>query len=121
MSTTNRKLLKFFVQILKLEADGSNWVIFKDCFMFAAAAANFEKHIDSMGTAPIPLAFAHSPTPLTADQMAEIKLYEENQSKWVMNEAVIKQAIAITIPDLLFIEVCKEVTACLMWEAVWLK
>ena len=39
----------------------------------------------------------------------------------MMNEAVIKQAIATTIPDSLFIEVHKEVTAHLMWEAVRLK
>ena len=122
MSTTNGKLLEFFVRIPKLETDGSNWVIFKDRFVFAAATADLEKHIDGTGTAPIPLAFTPGgPTPLTADQMAEIKLYEENQLKWMMNEAVIKQAIATTIPDSLFIEVRKEVTACLMWEAVWLK
>jgi hypothetical protein len=40
MSTANGKLLEFFVQILKLKVDGSNWVIFKDNFMFAAAAAS---------------------------------------------------------------------------------
>ena len=81
MSTTNGKLLEFFVRIPKLETDGSNWVIFKDCFVFAAAAADLEKHIDGMGTAPIPPAFARGPTPLAADEMAEVKLYEENQSE----------------------------------------
>ena len=89
--------------------------------MFAAATANLEKHIDSTGTAPIPQAFTCDPTLLTADQMVEVKLYEENQSKWVMNEVVIEQAIATTIPDLLLIKVCKEVTAHLMWQARWLK
>ena len=68
MSTTNRKLLKFFVWIPKLETDGLNWVIFKDHFVFAAATADLEKHIDSMGTAPNPLAFSLSPTLLTAEQ-----------------------------------------------------
>jgi hypothetical protein len=122
MSTANGKLLKFFVQIPKLETDGLNWVIFKDRFMFAAVAADLVKHIDGTGTAPIPSAFTSgSPNPLTADQIAEIKLYEENQSKWMMNEVVIKQAIATTIPDSLFMEVHKEVTARLMWEAVRLK
>ena len=121
MLTTNGKLLEFFVRILKLETDGSNWVIFKDRFVFAAAAANLEKHIDSMGTAPIPQAFTCDPTLLTADQMVEVKLYEENQSKWVMNEVVIEQAIATTITDSLLIEIRKEVTAHLMWEAMWLK
>ena len=34
MSPTNGTLLKFFIHILKLEVDGSNWVIFKDHFVF---------------------------------------------------------------------------------------
>jgi hypothetical protein len=94
MSTANGKLLEFFVRIPKLETDGSNWVIFKDRFVFAAAAADLEKHIDGTGTAPIPPAFTlGGPTSLTADQTAEIKLYEENQSKWMMNEAVIKHSL----------------------------
>ena len=54
MSTANGKLLEFFVRIPKLEVDGSNWVIFKDRFAFAAAAAGLEKHIDGTGTPPNP-------------------------------------------------------------------
>ena len=42
----------------------------------------------------------------------------EKQLKWLMGEGVIKQAIATIIPNSLFIEVCKEVTAYLMWEIV---
>ena len=38
-----------------------------------------------------------------------------------MGEAVIKQALANMIPNSLFIEVHKEVMACLMCEAVQLK
>src|SRR5882762_7911695 len=122
MSTVNGKLLEFFVRIPKLEVDGSNWVIFKDCFAFAAAAAGLEKHIDGTGSAPNPPVFAlGGPTPLTTAQTTEIEQYEEKQSKWMMGEAVVKQAIATTIPDSLFIEVRKEVTARLMWEAVRMK
>jgi hypothetical protein len=54
MSTTNGKLLEFFIRIPKLEVDGSNWVIFKDRFVFAAATAGLEKHIDGTGTEPSP-------------------------------------------------------------------
>src|SRR5882762_1953369 len=122
MSTVNGKLLEFFVRIPKLEVDGSNWVIFKDCFAFAAAAAGLEKHIDGTGSAPNPPVFAlGGPTPLTTAQTTEIEQYEEKQSKWMMGEAVVRQAIATTIPDSLFIEVRKEVTARLMWEAVRMK
>ena len=99
-----------------------NWVIFKDRFAFAAVAADLEKHIDGMGKPPKPAIFTWTgPTLLTSDQITEYEEYEVKQSKWLMGEAVIKQAIPTTIPDLLCIEVCKEVTAHLMWEAVQLK
>jgi hypothetical protein len=122
MSTVNGKLLEFFVQILKLEIDGSNWVIFKDRFTFAAATSGLEQHIDSTGTAPNPPTFAlGGQFPLTMEQTAEQELYEGKMSKWLMGEAVIKQAIATTISDSLFIVIRKEVMGHLMWEAVHLK
>ena len=37
---------------------------------------------------------------------------------WKSNEAIIRQGIASTIPDSLFLEVRKEVTVVKMWEAV---
>ena len=105
MSTMNGKLLKIFVHILKLEVDGSNWVILKDHFAFAAAAASLETHIDGTGTAPSPPAFIiHRPFLLTAEEMGELELYE-NKSKWLTGEAVIKQAITTTISDSLFIDI----------------
>jgi hypothetical protein len=36
----------------------------------------------------------------------------------MMGEAVIKQAIATMIPDSLFLEIRREATAHLMWEAI---
>ena len=73
--------------------------------MFAAATASLEKHINGTGIALSPLAFTSGgPLPLTTEQMAELELYEENKSKWLMGEAVIKQAITTMISDSLFIE-----------------
>ena len=78
MSTTNRKLLEFFIQIPKLEVDGSNWVIFKDRFAFAATATDLVKHIDGTGAALNPPTFAPGGnTPLTPAQMTEYEQYEE--------------------------------------------
>jgi hypothetical protein len=45
----NGKVLEFFTKIPKLEADRSNWVIFKDHFLFVAAAAFLSAHIDGTG------------------------------------------------------------------------
>ena len=59
MLSSNSKLLKFFVHIPKLEIDGSNWVIFKDCFLFAAAAAALIGHVDGMDIVPAPVGLSH--------------------------------------------------------------
>ena len=113
------KLLEFFVRIPKLLPDGSNWVIFKDHFAFAAAAALLDKHLDGSALEPTAPTFALTgPTPLTADQQTEVESYETALSVWQTGEAVLKQAIASTIPDSLFLDVRKELTAQLMWDAV---
>src|SRR5271168_681789 len=117
MSSNNSKLLEFFAHIPKLEIDGSNWVIFKDRFLFATAAGSLKGHIDGSGKPPVnPL-----PTPcvpLTEDQKAEMSEYSALLTKWEMEENIMKQALASVIPDSLFIEVRKMETALSMWDAV---
>jgi hypothetical protein len=113
------KLLDFFVRIPKLLPDGSNWVIFKDRFAFATAAAVLHKHLDGLASELTALAFSLTgPMPLTAVQTAEVEAYEAALLIWQTGEAVLKQAIASTIPDSLFLDVRKELTVKLMWDAV---
>ena len=115
MSASNSKLLEFFARIPKLESDGSNWVIFKDCFLFAAAAAFLKAHIDGTGKAPdaVPDVTTGS-KPLTAEQAQVQSEYNAALSKWEMEEAIMRQALASVIPDSLFLEVRKKETALLM-------
>jgi hypothetical protein len=115
MSTINSKVLEFFAKIPKLEADGSNWVIFKDRFLYAAAAASLSSHIDGTGVAPSPLAYSGM---LTEEERKKTEEYEANLFRWQSDEAIIKQAIASLISDSLFLEVRKKETARDMWEAV---
>src|SRR5271156_3501968 len=125
MSVSNSKLLEFFARIPKLESDGSNWVIFKDRFLFAAAAASLKAHIDGTGKPPVAVSVvpteSEPPTelePLTAEQAQVRSEYDVALSKWEMEEAIIKQALASVIPDSLFIEVRRKETALAMWNAV---
>ena len=91
MLAMNGRFLKLFVHILKLEVDGLNWVIFEDHFAFVAAATGLKKHIDSTEIAPNPLTFtSNGPSLLTAEQITELELYEEKQSRWLMDEAAIR-------------------------------
>jgi len=47
-----------------------------------------------------------------------VEAYKAALLIWQTGEAVLKQAIASTIPDSLFLDVQKELTAKLMWDAV---
>ena len=73
MSIVDGKLLKFFVQIPKLEIDGLNWVIVKDRFVFVAAAADLEKHIDGIGTPPNPPVFTWTGSTLLQSHVTQCK------------------------------------------------
>ena len=117
MSSSNSKLLEFFIHIPKLEVDSSNWVIFKDRFLFAAAAASLKGHIDGTGKPPVnPVPTPREP--LMEDQKLAINEYNTLLTKWEMEENIVKQALASVIPDSLFIEVRRKETAMLMWDAV---
>src|SRR5271169_7038736 len=119
MSTTNSKLLEFFTRIPKLEPDGSNWVIFKDRFLYTAAAASLKNHIDRTGKPPAPhVVVSDSFGEVTEVEAKEVKDYETALLKWETDEAIIRQAIATIIPDSLFLEVRRAETVLTMWEAV---
>ena len=117
MSLQNSKLLEFFTHIPKLEVDGSNWVIFKDHFLFAAAAASLKGHIDGSKKSPASPMLIPS-GPLTEDQKVAMIEYGKLLTKWEMEENIVKQALALVIPDSLFIEVRKMEMALSMWNAV---
>ena len=118
MSSANGKVLEFFTKIPKLEADGSNWVIYKDRFFYAAAAASLLSHIDGMGVKPtLALGFPRSGL-LSESQQVVLDKYTSDLSRWQSDETIIRQAIAMSISDSLFLEVRKKETVMGMWEAV---
>src|ERR1700678_4098222 len=119
MSNANGKILEFFAKISKLEADESNWVIFKDRFMFAAAAASLIDHIDGTGTVPSPPVTRTTDSgALTEIQQGALDEYAAELLRWQSGEAIVRQAIASTISDSLFLEVRKRESAKEMWDAV---
>jgi hypothetical protein len=119
MASSNSKLLEFFVHIPKLEVDGSNWVIFKNCFFFAAAATSLRGHINGMDSALVPTLSGYEPgEALKKDQKEALKEYKMKHIKWEMEKNIVKQALASVISDSLFIEVRRKEMAVLMWDAV---
>ena len=118
MSTANGKVLEFFTKIPKLEANGSNWVIFKDCFLFAVAAASLSSHIDGTGAEPTLAPGIPRSGVLLESQQEKLNKFTSNFAQWQSDEAIIRQVIASSILDSLFLEVRKKEMAMGMWEAV---
>ena len=59
------------VQLDLQTLDGTNWIIFKDRFMFAAAAASLDSHVDGTGAEPTLVTGFPASGPLTSYGWAE--------------------------------------------------
>jgi hypothetical protein len=118
-----------FLRIPKLEVSGTNWVIFKDRFIWALDARGILDHIDGTGTEPakpadpVPASKGTEVQPstatLTTDQVAEKARLEtewkQDVKEWKQGEAITKQQIASCIPDSLFMKVRAKGTAHEIW------
>jgi hypothetical protein len=126
------KLGEDFLRIPKLDVSGTNWVIFKDRFIWALDARGILDHIDGTGKEP-----AKPADPIPAPQVAEVqpttattqsvltaeiaeyaKLeleWKRDVKEWRQGEAIAKQQIAGSIPDSLFMKVRAKGTAYEIW------
>jgi len=115
MSTTT-KLSDEFVRIPKLDVSGSNWVIYKDRFIWAVDARGIHDHID--GTSQEPVDPIHSSVQAgelsKAEQLLD-KEWKKEMKEWKQGEAIAKQQIASTIPDSLFMKIHSKGTAHKIW------
>ena len=80
--------------------------------------ASLNQHIDGTGIPPLLVSIDTGTEPLTATQQKTLDDNKAEISRWQSEEAIIRQTIASTISDSLFLEVRKKVTAVGMWEAV---
>jgi hypothetical protein len=103
MTANNGKLLEFFLRLLKLNMDGTNWIVFQDRFIFAADAAGLVRHIDGSAKAPTVLVIATSTMSPTTDKKAALEKNQVDLKEWAQGEAVVKQGIAGAIPNNLFV------------------
>src|ERR1700761_4530966 len=115
--TSNTKLIEFFTRVPQCSADGTNWTYYRDRFIFAAEAAQLNDYLEETAappSAPTP-ADPNNPTKEESDSLAR---YPGVVRLWKANEAIVKQALASTIPDSLFLKVKGEKSAGLMWKKV---
>ena len=135
--STSLKLGNDLMKVPKLEVAGSNWVIYKDRFSWAIDARGLLEHIDGSAEEPrkpsvtTKAVHSDSETGKRAGSdlvVVEEKLTEEDEKKmeewkeelrvWKRGEAVVKQQIAATIPDSLFMKIWTKGTAHEVWEAL---
>jgi hypothetical protein len=121
-----------FMRIPKLEVSGTNWVIFKDRFLWALDARGILDHIDGTGKEPAkpadpipaPQVAEAQPTTATTQSVLTAEIAEQTRleaewkrdvKEWKQGEAIAKQQIASSIPDSLFMKVRGKGTAYEIW------
>jgi len=133
MSSRFAKLGDNLKKVPKLEACGVNWVIYKDCFIWSVDARALLEHVDGSKREPVcpvkpwmvPKKDAEGNDTCETVQATHTREEERNMKEWKMvlkewkqGEAVVKQQIAATIPDSLFMKIRNKGTALEIWEAL---
>ena len=127
-----------FFKVLKLLADGSNWVTYKDRLRWVLNTHGILDHLDKVIPEPEVLvtkepslppndSLADDPegSPLkvslnfnTSISKLVARSSKMHHNKWHANEATVKQCIASSVPDLVFNQVKMKATAKDIWDAV---
>ncbi|KAJ3740883.1 hypothetical protein DFH05DRAFT_1404893, partial [Lentinula detonsa] len=94
--TTSTKFGDDFLCVPKLDVSGKNWVIYKDRIKWSIDARGLLKHVD--GSTPT------VETTVTSTDGSKTVSNAEAVLEWKKGEAIVKQQIASTIPDSLFIK-----------------
>jgi len=116
MSTTT-KLGDKFLCIPKLDVSSSNWVMFKNCFIWAIYAHGILDHIDGTSEEPVnPISNTNrTKGEFTKEQKELDKEWKKDVKEWKQSEAITKQQITSSIPDSLFMNVCAKGSAHNIW------
>ena len=113
------KLGNEFLHIPKLDISGSNWVIFKDCFIWALNAHGILDHVEGTTTELANLISEEDWTKakgaLTEEQIKLKTEWKKGIREWKQGEAIVKQQIASSIPDSLFMKVWGKGTMHEIW------
>jgi len=120
------KLGDDLMKVPKLDASGTNWVVYKDRFLWAVDARGLLDHVDGSRWEPTrPAPVQKKVVDASGKEMIKIgdddKLlsdWEEKLKTWKQGEAVVKQQIAATIPDSLFMKVQGKGTALEIWKVL---
>lgn len=103
MSTS--KLSDELMKVPKLDVGGTNWVIYKDRLTWSIDARGYLHHIDGSEVEPVDPVTRVAGQTLTPTELIADTEWRKELRTWRQEEAVVKQQIAATIPDSLFIKI----------------
>jgi hypothetical protein len=131
--TSFGKLGDDLMKVPRLEAGGTNWVVYKDRFIWSVDARGLLEHVDGSEREPVcPVKPRMVPrkdsegrdtrdfvqAAYTPEEERGIKEWKAELKEWKRGEAIVKQQIAATIPDSLFMKIRDKGTAYEIWEAL---
>ncbi|KIK35579.1 hypothetical protein CY34DRAFT_95855 [Suillus luteus UH-Slu-Lm8-n1] len=99
--SSNVKHRDEFWKVPKLDASGKDWPLWKGRLKLLLLARGLSGHLTGLGM-PIDPAAGWSPT--TPTELAEVQAYEVSIKKWIENDVIVRQQIAVLVPDTLFIQ-----------------
>ena len=136
------KIGEDFLRIPKLDVAGTNWVIYKDRLLWSVDARGLLHHLDGTSTEPQdpidrtvampvlaedPETAAHpgpsaegseKAIPPSVEDSAKHEEWKKSLKVWRQEEAIVKQQIAGTIPDSLFMKIRGSGSARDIWDAL---
>ena len=119
-----------FFKVPKLNADGSNWVTFKDIFRWAIDTRGMLNQLENVVEEPTDPTKLSEETPKSAladsqggnTQVQSSELQYHNflirHSQWHTAKATIKQCIVSMVPDSVFNQIKTKKTAKGIWDAL---
>ena len=123
MSFSTTKLGDEFLRVPKLDVAGINWVVYKDRFLWSIDARGLLDHLEGTKeelTDPIDALIRANVAmkPLDDAQVLVETEWKKAVTEWRQGEAVVKQQIAGTIPDSLFMKIRGKGTAREIWDGL---
>jgi hypothetical protein len=130
------KLGDDLMKVPQLNVAGTNWVVYKDRFTWAIDARGLLEHVDGSEREPTRPTLSGKKAggsskegevtgegfemeeELTAEDEKKLEVWKKELRVWKLGEAVVKQQIAATIPDSLFMKIRTKGTAREIWEAL---
>ena len=107
------------LQVPTLSVDGSNWLYYKAQVEWAVGSKGLTGHLSGLMAKPEDPAHGKDPSwkPTAAEQKLMIE-YPEKLKPWIKDDGYVKQVIAASLPESLFLRVQKEETAKGVWDAL---